>query len=442
METTFITMKDTELARYEVIQKLIGGTINGTEASKLLFRSVRQIKRLKARVVAEGACGMIHGNRGNESNQKISSVVAETTTTLLREKYADFGPTFAQEKLGALHEIHLSVESVRTMMIKEKLWKPKVRRDSGEYHAWRPRKECFGEMEQFDGSYHRWFEDRGEECCLLAAIDDATGKITKATFGANEGVHAVFTFWKEYTETHGKPLSIYLDRYSTYKVNHKNATDNHELLTQFQRASQELDIRLISAYSPQAKGRVERLFGTLQDRLVKELRLRGISDTETANIFLTDIFIPEFNAKFAVVPTKDIDLHRALSPSEVMQLPTIFSVRSERKVNNDFTIRFKNKWYQLLSAQPCTVLRGDRVIIDEWLDLSIHIRMKGVELDYVMTATRPEKQHTLVTALVPRPTKIPSANHPWRKFQYGNKTKKIANFATTYSTTTLLTNQV
>lgn len=435
METTFITMKDTELARYEVIQKLIDNRINGTEAAKLLFRSVRQIKRLKASVVAEGAKGMIHGNRGKESNRRTASVVTETTITLLREKYADFGPTFAQEKLGALHEIYLSVESVRTMMIREKLWKPKVRRDNGEYHAWRPRKECFGEMDQFDGSYHRWFEDRGEECCLLAAIDDATGKITKATFGANEGVHAVFTFWKEYIETHGKPLSIYLDRFSTYKVNHKSATDNHELLTQFERVAKELTIRLISAYSPQAKGRVERLFGTLQDRLVKELRLHGISDTETANIFLTDIFIPEFNAKFAVVPTKTDDLHRVLSSSEENRLPTIFSVRSERTVNNDFTIRFKNKWYQLLSAQPCTVLRGDVVTIDEWLDQSIHLRLKEKELHYVVTATRPEKHHTLVTALVPRPTKTPPANHPWRKFQYGNKNTKIANFATTYSTT-------
>lgn len=435
METTFITMKDTELARYEVIQKLIANTINGTEAAKLLFRSVRQIKRLKAKIVAEGARGMIHGNRGKESNRRTTSVVTETTVTLLREKYADFGPTFAQEKLGALHAIHLSVESVRTMMITEKLWKPKARRDNGTYHAWRPRKEHYGEMDQFDGSYHHWFEDRADECCLLAAIDDATGQITKATFGANEGVHAVFTFWKEYTEMHGKPLSIYLDRFSTYKVNHKSATDNHELLTQFERAAKELDIRLISAYSPQAKGRVERLFGTLQDRLVKELRLQGISDTLTANVFLTEVFIPEFNAKFAVVPAKVHDLHRTLSATEETRLPTIFSVRSERMVNNDFTIRFKNQWYQLLPAQPCTVLRGDRVTIDEWLDLSIHIRLKEKELSYVVTAIRPEKQRTLVTALVPRPIQKPSVNHPWRKFQYGSKTKKIVDFATTYSTT-------
>lgn len=429
---TFITMKDTELTRYEVIQKLINNKINGTEAAKLLSRSVRQIKRLKVRVMNEGAQGIIHGNRGSESNRKIGAVTLETTKTLLHEKYADFGPTLATEKLGLNHGVMLSVESVRQIMITEKLWKPKVQRDNGAYHAWRPRKECFGEMEQFDGSYHRWFEDRSEECCLLASIDDATGKITKATFGENEGVQAVFTFWKEYAETQGKPLAIYLDRYSTYKVNHKSATDNHELLTQFERVAKELDIRLISAYSPQAKGRVERLFGTLQDRLVKELRLRGISDIETANIFLMNVFIPEFNAKFAVVPMKEHDLHRRLSLTEQEQLTTIFSVRSERIVNNDFTIRFKNNWYQLLPAQSCTVLRKDVVTIDEWLDRSIHLRKKSVELNYIVTATRPEKQRTQTTALVPRPVRIPPASHPWRKFQYGNKNKKITNFATTY----------
>ena len=425
-------MKDIELRRYEAIQQLIGGTINGTEAAKLLNRSLRQVKRLKAHVIAEGASGMIHGTRGKESNRRIASVITDTATTLLHEKYADFGPTFATEKLSVNHEITLSIESVRTLMIKEKLWKPKVRRDNGEYHAWRPRKECFGEMEQFDGSYHKWFEERNDECCLLASIDDATGRITKATFGANEGVDAVFTFWKEYSETNGKPLSIYLDRYSTYKVNHKSATDNHELLTQFQRAAIELDIRLISAYSPQAKGRVERLFGTLQDRLVKELRLRGISDIERANTFLVDVFIPEFNAKFAVIPTKGDDLHRALAREEVGRLTSIFSVRSERKVNNDFTIRFKNKWYQLKERQPLTVLRRDVVTVEERLDGTVHLGMRDHTLTYVVTGERPEKQHTLVTALVPRPSTTPPADHPWRKFQYGSRTKKTAVFATTH----------
>jgi hypothetical protein len=424
METTFITMKDTELSTYETIQRLIDKQINGTEAAKLLFLSVRQTKRLKAKVLKDGAKGIIHGNRGKSSGRKIKPTVLETAKTLLHQKYADFGPTLATEKLKETHKIEMSAESVRTIMIGEKLWKPKKRRENGEYRTWRPRKECYGEMEQFDGSYHKWFEDRGGELCLLVSIDDATGKITKAKFEENEGVHAVFRFWKEYSEELGKPLSIYVDRYSTYKVNHKNATDNHELLTQFQRASKELGIRLISAYSPQAKGRVERLFGTLQDRLVKELRLQGISDVATANAFLAEVFIPEFNARFAVVPAKSDDLHRTLSEGGKNTLPSIFSIHSERRVNNDFTIRFKNQWYQLEKVQPLTVLRKDVVTIEEWLDGTVHIRMRNRTLSYRVAATRPEKESVRVTALVPRAVRKPTADHPWRKFSFGREDEK------------------
>jgi hypothetical protein len=442
MGTTFITMKDTELEAYGIINKLIEKQINGTVAAKLLCLSVRQTKRRKARVLKEGVNGIIHKNRGRESNRKIKSATLEKAKAFLKEKYADFGPTFAQEKLEEAHEIVMSVESVRKIMTEENLWKPKVQRENGEYRTWRPRKECYGEMEQFDGSYHKWFEDRGEELCLLASIDDATGKITKAKFEENEGVNAVFRFWKEYAEKLGKPLAIYLDRYSTYKVNHKNATDNHELLTQFQRAAKELGMRLISAYSPQAKGRVERLFQTLQDRLTKELRLRGISDVETANKFLEEVFIPEFNAKFAVVPAKQDNLHRPLSESEKISLSSIFSVRSARKVNNDFTIQFKNQWFQLEAAQPLTVLRKDTVTVEERLDGTVHLGMRGKTLWYSVLPKRPEKQKEIVTALVPKPQAIPSADHPWRKFQFGKKNEKIAIFAPKHYTTLLQVNQV
>lgn len=442
MGTTFITMKDTELEAYGIINKLIDKHINGTIAAKLLCLSVRQTKRLKARVIKEGAQGILHRNRGKESNRKIKSAILEKAKGLLKEKYSDFGPTFAQEKLEEIHKIKMSVESVRTIMTGEKLWKPKVRRENGEYRTWRPRKECYGEMEQFDGSYHKWFEERGEELCLLASIDDATGKITHAVFEDNEGVHAVFRFWKAYVAKLGKPLAVYLDRYSTYKVNHKNATDNHDLLTQFQRASKELVIRLISAYSPQAKGRIERLFGTLQNRLVKELRLAGISDVETANKFLEEVFIPEFNSKFAVVPAKQDDLHRALSKNEKSMLPSIFSIRSTRKVNNDFTIQFKNQWYQLEKVQPLTVLRKDTVTVEERLDGTVHLGMRGKTLSYRVTTTRPEKEKAAVTALVPRAPTKPSATHPWRNFDFGKKNEKIAIFAPEYCTTLLQVNQV
>jgi len=442
MEATFITMKDTEFAIYEIIKSLIDKKINGTEASKLLFLSVRQTKRLKAKVVKGGISAMIHGNRGRESNRKIKSEILEKAKKFLKEKYSDFGPTFAQEKLEEVHKIIMSVESVRTVMIAEKLWKPKVRRENGEYHAWRPRLECYGEMQQFDGSYHKWFEERGPELCLLASIDDATGKITKAKFETNEGVHAVFRFWKEYIEKLGKPLTIYLDRYSTYKINHKSAEDNHDLLTQFQRASKELDIRLISAYTPQAKGRIERLFQTLQDRLVKELRLAGISDVETANKFLEEIFLPKFNQKFAVVPAKKNNLHRALTENETKRLSSIFSVRSERKVNNDFTLSFKNQWFQLEKIQPLTVLRRDTVTVEERLDGTIHLRMRNATLKYFVTAERPRKEKEQVTALAPKQQTKPSADSPWRKFSYGKQSENFLRPTTLNYNTLLLTKQV
>jgi hypothetical protein len=175
---------------------------------------------------------------------------------------------------------------------------------------------------------------------------------------------------------------------------------------------------------------------------VKELRLRGISDIETANKFLEEVFIPEFNAKFAVVPAKQDDLHRALSESEKGMLPSIFSIRSERKVNNDFTIQFKNQWYQLEKVQPITVLRKDTVTVEERLDGTIHLGMRNKTLAYRVTAVRPEKEKATVTALVPRAPTKPSTNHPWRNFDFGKKNEKIAIFAPEHYTTLLQVNQV
>ncbi|KKU12599.1 MAG: Integrase family protein [Parcubacteria group bacterium GW2011_GWC2_45_7] len=300
--------------------------------------------------------------------------------------------------------------------IKEELFKPKKRKQNQVHREWRERKECYGEMEQFDDGYHHWFEDRGKEICLLASIDDATGKITKLKFAQNEGVIEVFRFWKEYLESKNKPVAIYLDKFSTYKVNHKNATDNHELITQFQRACQDLNINLITAHSPQAKGRVERLFETLQDRLVKELRLQNISDTETVNQFLEEKYISDFNDRFSVLPAKDTDLHRPLTEHDQKNLDKIFSIQSRRQVKNDFTIQFKNQWYQLEEIQPTTVYRKDEVLIEDRLDRSIHLGKKEKYLNFKKLPARPKKIKTNLVAITPRKsTWIPPVNHPWRK---------------------------
>lgn len=235
-----ITMTSKEAKKYEVIKDLLSKKIDGTEATKLLGLSLRQTKRIKAKVKLKGIKGIIHGNRGKESHNKTNLKIIEKTKEYLNEIYHDFNPLLAQEHLRDDNNINLSKETVRQLMIDEKIWKPRKKHETKK-HTWRERKDNYGEMQQFDGSYHNWFEGRnieelGEEQCLLLSVDDAKGTITHAEFAKNEGVEAVFKFWDGYFKEKGLPLSIYLDKFSTYKVNHKNAVDNKELMTQFERA--------------------------------------------------------------------------------------------------------------------------------------------------------------------------------------------------------------
>src|SRR3989339_535315 len=222
--TFLIPMSQKELNRYDIIKRLIRKEINGSEAANLLTLSTRQIRRLKSKVKEKGRI-----------------------TFLLHRHYYDFGPTLAKEKLTEIHHIVHDPKTIRQIMIDEKLWQPKTKRQKSEYRSWRQRKSNFGEMVQFDGSYEHWFEDRADKCCLLAAIDDATGRIIKAKFAQDEGVFPVFNFWLEYLEKQGKPHSIYLDKFSTYKMTRQVALENHDLKTQFQRALEELQIEPIFA---------------------------------------------------------------------------------------------------------------------------------------------------------------------------------------------------
>jgi len=415
MEQDIITMTTQEAERLTIINNLIAKKINGTDAAKQLNLSVRQTKRLKARVIKKGVKGIIHKLRGQEGNNKIEKKLLKEVKKIIKKEYHDFGPTLATEKLMEINKINLGVTTVRNLMIGAEIFKPKKRKQNQKHRQWRERKECYGEMQQFDGGYHKWFENRNGEVCLLAAIDDATGKITKLKFAKNEGVIEVFNFWKEYLEAKNKPIAIYLDKFSTYKVNHKNATDNHELLTQFQRACNDLNINLINAHSPQAKGRVERLFETLQDRLVKELRLQKINDTKTANQFLEETYIQIFNEKFSVIPAKDTNLHRPLTKHDQENIDKIFSIQSVRQVKNDFTIQFKNLWYQLDEIQSITVYKKDDVLVEERLDNSIHLSKKEKYLNFKKLPARPEKVKTNLIAITPRKSPwIPPVNHPWR----------------------------
>lgn len=418
-----ITMSTREIDRFGVINRLIGKQIVAREASEQLNLSIRHVKRIKKRVKKLGAKGLIHRGRGQSGNRRLSPDLVKKVLSLIKTTYVGFGPTLAAEKLLALNKVKISDETLRTIMIKNNLWKLKPRRKNKEHREWRPRKENYGTMEQYDGCYHLWFEDRAGECCLLLSVDDATGKITKAWFDYHEGILPTFAFWKAYSEKNGKPASIYLDKFSTYKVNHKAAEDNQEMITQFQRACQTLGIRLITAHSPEAKGRVERMFKTLQDRLVKELRLQGISDIDSANIFLKDKYIPAFNQKFAVIPVQSADLHRPLTKTDQENLVSAFSVHSNRVVMNDFTIQFENQYFQLSQQQPVTVCRKDKILIEEHLDGSIKLKLRGKELHYTVLPKRPAKEFKLkIPALVTsRPTYKPPANHPWRKQYFTNK---------------------
>jgi hypothetical protein len=303
-------------------------------------------------------------------------------------------------------------------MIREGLWKSKQRRGPAIHRKWRERMGTQGELVQFDGSYHDWFENGGE-ACLLAAIDDATSIIAHAVFEDNEGVHAVFRFWRAYIERYGRPVAIYLDKFSTYKVNHKNAVDNAEFMTQFERAMEELDVRVICANSPEAKGRIERLFGTLQDRMVKEMRLAKVKTRDAANQFISRDYIPDHNARFGVSAKNTGDAHRPLTATMRMNLLSIFSVQSRRKVNNDYTIQFKTRWFQLEAVQKTSVYKRDEVIVEERFDATVHIRLKDVYLEYCELPERPKSVRVPVAALTrQKPDWKPPNNHPWRKFNF------------------------
>lgn len=417
--TKLITMTQKELSRYEVIKRLIKSEINGTEAAKQLNLSVRQIKNIKIRVLKQGAKGVIHKTRGKTGNRKISEKKVQQIERIIKQKYSDFKPTFASEKLEENEQIKINKETLRQLMIKWNLWKPKPRKKNKEYRSWRERKEQYGEMEQFDGSYYPWLEGRdgNDELCLLASIDDATGDITHLRFAYDEGIIPVFAFWRRYVEKRGKPASIYIDKFSTYKVNTKGLSDDPNVLTQFERAMKDLNTKIIHANSPQAKGRIERLFNTLQDRLVKELRLANISTIEKANRFVEKEFIPKFNAKFSVVAQKKGNLHQSLTKIEKENLDKIFSIRNTRIVNNDFTVRFKHLWFQLGPSQPCLVLRKDKVQIIESLDGQTFISLRDKYLNYELLPERPKKVKMKVVALAKtKPSWKPPIGHPWRRW--------------------------
>ncbi len=372
MNTDRISMSQQERDRLKVMNSVLNGNRTQAEAARLLKRSVRQIRRIQRRLESEGDVGVIHRLCGRASNARKDKTLRRQVLRIYTGDYRGFGPTLASEKLTA-RGLPVSPETLRQWLITTKQWKP--RRRSNKHRRRRERRECFGELVQTDGSIHDWLEGRGPRITLLVLIDDATSKVV-ARFYPAETTDGYFRLLRRYLRKHGRMLAIYADRNSIFF-----ATDKHgePVLTQFGRAVQQLGIALIPAGSPQAKGRVERFNGTAQDRLVKELRLAGAKTMDQANEVVDKLFLPWFNRRCTVRPASANDAHRQLGRS--LDLNAILSTQETRKVANDYTIRFNNTVCQLL---PPTLpgLRSGRVIMEQRLDGSLHIRFRKKYLKY------------------------------------------------------------
>jgi len=384
-----MTMK--EIDRYHVIKQVISKKIKQREAARELNLSTRQIRRLVKKVKANGAPGLKHGLRGKNSNNKLPEQLIEKVNELVSTTYEGFGPTLAAEKLEERDGLIISVSALRERMISTGEWKQKKQKPR--HRKKRDRRSRFGELIQIDGSPHKWFEIRGEPCNLINFVDDASSDVAKSELVKSEDRKTLMRLTKEFIEEYGRPASIYVDRHSIYKVN-RQATIEEELKdlqaeTQYERAMRELNIKVIFAHTPQAKGRVERSFGVDQDRLVKEMRLESISNMEDGNKFLHEYYLPKRNKKFSVEPKNSTSAFRPLLPEH--NLDTIFSCRTKRTIHNDYTVRYKNKWFQIAKNQKKRVFAKNKLEVEERLDDSIHLRYKGIYLKYKEIIKRPKK---------------------------------------------------
>lgn len=409
-----LTMSQRELTRLEVMQRLKDKRLSQKEAARILDMSVRQIKRLWRAFRAQGAKGLVSARRGKASNHRLDAQVVQQAVDLLYKHYRDFGPTLAHEKLSEVHGLKLSDESVRRIMIEEGLWKAKRAKQSGR-HPMRERRACYGELEQIDGSDHAWFEERGPKCTLLVIIDDATGQIGELWFVPEETFFAYCEAVRHYVERYGKPVTFYSDKHGIFRVNQPRPLGTTSGLTQFGRAMAELDIQTLCANSPQAKGRIERANQTLQDRLVKELRLRGISDIDRANAYLPE-FREDFNRRFAVQPRSSHDAHRPLLKTE--NLDIILTHQKTGSLSKNLTVQANNVIYQIQTDRPGYALRNAQVTICENAQGEVTILYKNKPLAYTLFH-KPIRQAEIVDSKTLdrqiRTPKPPPPDHPWRR---------------------------
>jgi hypothetical protein len=413
-----LTMSKKELTRLEVIQRVEQKRLRQKEASEILGISTRQVRRLQQSYREHKEEGLISKRRGKPSNNRLEAELRQDAIDLLYSRYHDFGPTLAHEKLTEVDGLNLSVESVRQIMIAEELWKPrKVKRATT--HPMRLRRACLGELVQIDGSPHAWFEDRAPACTLLVYIDDATGRLMELLFVPVETTFNYFAATRRYIDRHGCPLAFYSDQHGIFKVNAKNALSGSGM-TQFGQAMKALDIEIICANTPQAKGRVERVNQTLQDRLVKELRLKKISSMEAANAFAPEYMV-DFNRRFSVQARSSHDAHRPLLFSED-ELDIIFSLKETRVLSKNLTLQYKKVIYQIQTTRPTYALRHARVTVCENAQGDISILYKGRSLDYTVFHRQERQAQVVMSKEVDvhlKKSHKPAADHPWR--QYGRR---------------------
>jgi hypothetical protein len=369
MKAELLTMSAKEVNRLGVVQRVVERRLAQVEAATILSLTTRQVRRLVKRYFKNGPAGLVSAKRGKPGHHRLAAGVRTGAIELVRSRYADFGPTLAAEKLRERHGIVLSVETLRQLMIADGLWIPRKLRNA-RVHQPRERRACVGELVQIDGCDHHWFEDRGPRCTILAFVDDATSQLMQLSFVQDESTFEYFATTRRYLEQHGKPTAFYSDKHSVFKVNKTNAATGTGI-TQFGRALADLQISLICAHSPAAKGRVERTHLTLQDRLVKELRLAQIDSMVEANAFAST-FVIDYNHRFGKPPRSSHDAHRPLQDNE--DLEDIFCWQEERTVMNNLTLRYDRVQYLIEPTTENLALRNHSVSVFDFPEGRVEIR--------------------------------------------------------------------
>ena len=413
-----LEMSSKERDRYKVLNGVIEGTVTQIQAAELLNVTDRQVRNLVVRMKEAGARGLISKERGRPSNRRLPDSLRHWVLSIIRERYHDFGPSLVSEKLRECHKVEISKETLRHWMADAHIRTPHQR--VIKIHPLRRRRSCFGQMIQVDGSHEFWFELRGERCVLIVFIDDATGKLTALYFSKGESLEAYFRALEKHLLRYGRPRSIYSDRFSVFD----SPVEGN--LTQFKRALTTLGIKSILASSPQAKGRVERVNRTLQDRLIKELRLRNINSIEEANEF-ADEFIEMHNKKFSKEPASPFNAHRLLGKE--VDLSRVLSRYEERTLTKDGMFQFHNKFYKITEEVKGIILRGRKVEVRKGNGEAVRVFLKDTELKIAPLETTRRgdipPQVLEEDRMRPRPPRAPSATHPWKIWGYRRRTREL-----------------